>query len=103
MMFVLLLSLTLYIFGQARETADVVLFHSDSTNFYQHITPNDNGVTRKVGIETVIPSIYSYCHDGVAVVVKYEDSSGNPHEEIFDTGLENVLSKYANKIGRAHV
>lgn len=109
LIFVLLLTVTLNLYRQARETSDIILYETDRTNYYQKIRPTQNGVTRVVGIETVIPTIYSYCHGGgVSVRIKLKNESkeskihwsstntpGNNNsndEEIFDVGLESELN-----------
>ncbi|MBR3132800.1 MAG: hypothetical protein IKG42_01785 [Clostridia bacterium] len=94
LIFILLLSVTINIYSQAKDTADIVLFSSDSTNFYQHIKSNQNGVTREVGLETIIPTLYTYCQtDGPSIRIIYgPEGSENRYEEIFDTELESILN-----------
>lgn len=60
LLFVIALSVILFSFGQARESADTILDYRDretgyiDTNYYYTKT----GTERVVGLETVIPSIY---------------------------------------------
>ena len=47
-------------FNQAKFTMDNVLFSVDETNYYQHVGATDLNVTRNVGIDTIIPTLYTY-------------------------------------------
>ena len=61
---VLALSLTMYIFSQARQTSDLMLHLTDPTEYYSYVESNgievDNLGNRIVGMETVIPTLYRY-------------------------------------------
>lgn len=91
LIFILLLSITVRLYGQARETSDVILFSADKTNYYQLMEPNENDVTRIVGIETIIPTLYTYCQtDGPAIRIIYP-KNGNNYEMVFDTEMESII------------
>ena len=94
MMFVLALTITLNIFNQAKNTADSVLFSTDRTNFYEHITPDENGVTRQVGVETIIPTLYRYFQDGY--IVRILDKDGK-QLQAFDQEAERYVNKYSKE------
>lgn len=104
--------------SQAKSTADVVLYSTDKTNFYENIRTIDypNG-GRLVGIETVISTIYRSTKETFCVTIK--DSAGNiltstqnfsdgTNKYIFDLAEDNMtytkikeridsfLKKYAN-------
>lgn len=111
LIFVLLLTVTLTLYRQARDTADYILEASDKTTYYQHIGTNidDNkvdNVSRVVGIETIIPTLYTYCQtDGPTIIIK--DNEGELIQ-IFDDEFDSVLktdnmlySKYASDYGTA--
>lgn len=57
LIFVLALSISISAFGQAKTASDTIISYRDRENnfFYVENTGNSN---RKVGIETIIPSIY---------------------------------------------
>ena len=68
LVFVLALSVSIFMFTQARETADIVLQSSDSQSFYEAIeTGTEN---RIVGFETVIPTVYKYDKERYKVTFK---------------------------------
>ena len=69
LLFVLALSIIIFSFGQARESADTILDYRDretayiDTNYYYTQTVNSDGsinTERSVGLETIIPTIYKY-------------------------------------------
>lgn len=76
--FVVALAVAMTVFSQARATIDTVLYASDSTNYYEYIGNEDgNGTTsRKVGWETVIPTLYKYYKENYTVVFLEENGNG---------------------------
>ena len=57
--FVVALSLAMFMFTQARETADIVLSSSDVTEFMDYIEVADTvGEDRIVGLETIIYTLH---------------------------------------------
>lgn len=75
--FVMALSLVMYMFTQAKETADIVLQSSDITEFMDYTslesiqegaTTTDDGNDRIVGLETVIPTLYRYYKENYTVI-----------------------------------
>ncbi len=77
--FVMALSLAMYMFTQAGETADIVLEKSDVTEFMDYIQISDvqNG-ERIVGLETIIPTLYKYYKENYTVI--FRNSDGTPLE-----------------------
>lgn len=65
--FVLAITITFSIISQAKSTADVVLYHSDETNFYDHEESSDEN--RKVSITEVISTLYRYYKESISVTV----------------------------------
>lgn len=80
MIFIVALPVAMTVFSQARATADIVLYASDTTNYYEYIGNDDgNGVTsRTVGWETVIPTLYKYYKENYTVV--FLENNGNGME-----------------------
>lgn len=81
--FVMALSLTIYMFTQARETADIVLQSSDVTEFmdYTSLEELEEGTTmvgseRIVGLETIIPTLYKYYKENYTVI--FLEGNGSP-------------------------
>ena len=68
LVFVMALSISIFMFSQARETAEIVLQSSDSQRYYEAIeTGTEN---RIVGFETVIPTVYKYDKERYKVTFK---------------------------------
>lgn len=56
LVFVLALSVSISAFGQARVASDAIISYRDRENDYIYV--ESTGTNRKVGIETIIPSMY---------------------------------------------
>ena len=68
LVFVMALSIAMFMFSQARGTADIVLGSSDDQRYYEAIeTGTEN---RIVGFETVIPTVYKYDKERYKVTFK---------------------------------
>ena len=68
LVFVMALSISIFMFTQARETAEIVLQSSDNERYYEAIeTGTEN---RIVGFETVIPTVYKYDKERYKVTFK---------------------------------
>ena len=76
LMFVLALTISISCFSQANEsiTAIVNMSDKDTKIIYDNIKPS-NDLTRTVGIETIIPTMYRTYDENIEVYFK--DSSGN--------------------------
>ena len=67
--FIVAISLVMYMFTQARETADIVLASSDVTEFMDYVEVSDtDGEDRIVGLETIIPTLYKYFKENYTVI-----------------------------------
>lgn len=73
--FVLALSISMYMFTKAKETSDLVLQKSDVTEFMQY-TEVESDVDRIVGLETIIPTLYKYYKENYTVI--FRKSKGEP-------------------------
>lgn len=102
LVFVMALSLTIYMFAQVRETADIVLHSSDVTEYMQYEGFEDYETAKKsservVGLETIIPTLYKYYKENYTVI--FRDSSGN-FKEMYrtqtnhDSWSEGYINKY---------
>ena len=93
--FVFALSLAFSTITQAKNTADIVLFTNDKTNYYQldEVTdPNAKG--RIVGIDTVISTIYR-CKNETMVVKIIEGANITTFDSAQDKGeLNSNISNF---------
>lgn len=90
---VIALTVSMNLFTQARQTADVIVFTIDESNYYDNLKANDNNIERIVGIETVIPTLYRYYKENF--LVRILDSAGK-EIQVFDTELEASVRAAAN-------
>lgn len=94
--FIMALSLAIYMFTMARETSDVVLQSSDVTALMEYTEVSDMiGEDRIVGLETIIPTLYKYYKENYTVI--FLDTDGTPLElyetqtnvDLWSTGYTN--------------
>ena len=80
LLFTMSLSLAIYMFSEARETADIVLHSSDITEYTEYIEEAEMTGTenRVVGLETIIPTLYKYYKENYTVI--FRESDGDPLE-----------------------
>lgn len=86
MVFVIAITLSFQIISQAKSTADIVLYASDETNYYQY---NDNNSEFEVDFSTVVATIYNYYTETMSVIVT---DGAEEHTWTFDSENE----EYAN-------
>lgn len=90
--FVMALTISMMLIGQARDASDALTQYSDLTAFYDNIQlDSDEGVTeteRIVGLDTVIPTLYRYYKENFCVKIYDVD---NTLLQIFDVNIETNL------------
>lgn len=94
--FVVAITVTFGIISQAKSTADTVLYYSDDTNFYEHLSSKDSN--RIVSVSEVISTLYRYYKESLCVTIDL----GNRDTRTFDlnnssstiTAIENELADY---------
>lgn len=71
LVFVIAISLSIRVFGQAKTTSDEVFYMADKTNFYEYTSENEKiSEGRIVSIETIIPTLYRYYKENFDVIIK---------------------------------
>ena len=65
---VMALSIAMYMFAQAREVADIVAHSADITKFIEYKEDDLEGGTRRVGLETIVPSMYRYYKENYTII-----------------------------------
>ena len=92
--FVIGLTLAMYMFSQITNTSEALLYYADDTNFYDNIKiENDNKTDRIVDVETIIPTLYRYYKENFCV--KICDADGKLLQ-IFDLNLEGNVRTAAS-------
>lgn len=99
LVFVMALSLTMYMFTNAKETADIVLHSSDKLAYMEYIEPAFGSEDRIVGLETIIPTLYKYYKENYTVI--FRNSSGS-FLSLYDTktNVDTWSPGYINKYYR---
>ncbi len=92
LMFVLALTISISCFSQANEsiTSIVNMSDKDTKILYDNIRPSDN-LTRTVGIETIIPTMYK-AYDSDSLEIYFEDSKGEPMPIYYE------IDSYGNRV-----
>lgn len=95
--FVMALSIVMYMFTQAKETADIVLQRSDITEFMDYVEGTDT--ERIVGLETIIPTLYRYYKENYTVVFLRSDGTTTTPLDLYETHTNTDLwsTEYINK------
>lgn len=106
--FVIALTLSMYLIGRITETAEVLTFHTDETNYYDNVAVvGTEGIERYVSTETVIPTLYRYykenfcvkIYDATGVIVRNSSESNPVLVHVMDVNLEGRVES-ASKKGR---
>ena len=86
--FVIALSLCMYMVNQVTATSEHVLYYSDKSNYMENIRFT-NGITkRNVDFDTIVPTLYRYFKENFCV--KFVDATGSGENliHIFDIKIE---------------
>lgn len=94
--FTIALSLSIYMFSQARVAADAVLYRSDSTRYTDYEEAVAGSEDRIVGLETMIPTLYKYYKENYTIIFK--DRNDN-YIKLYETQTDVTLwsTGYINK------
>ena len=98
-MFIFALALTtaMYVFSICGNTAQAIVYYTDESNYYDNISLNGNSsvVSREVGFDTVIPTLYRYYKENFCVkIVDYTGAYSSEGQliQIFDITTENKVN-----------
>lgn len=109
--FIMALSITIFMFNMAKETGDIVLASSDVTAFMEYKEEDPTGTIVKngdriVGLETIIPTLYKYYKERYTVV--FMNANGTPltiykSKTKPDLWSTNYKNKYYDEIDKLYV
>lgn len=94
-LFVIAFTVAMTMFTRARQTTDAVLDNLRIDEFYSKVEPLDNNITREVGLETVIPTLYRYAQSDANIRIRILTSDGTEHQ-VFDQNLDKEVSDAAS-------
>jgi hypothetical protein len=97
--FALALTTSMYIFSICGNTAQAIVYYSDEANYYDNISIQNQATTvRKVGFDTVIPTLYRYYKENFSVKIYDKtnlpstDTSPGTLIQVFDITTENKVN-----------
>lgn len=97
--FALALTTSMYIFSICGNTAQAIVYYSDEANYYDNISIKGQTTTvRKVGFDTVIPTLYRYYKENFSVKIYDKtnlpstDTSPGTLIQVFDLTTENKVN-----------
>lgn len=92
LIFIVAFSVTMVMFSQARETTDKVVGSVNLNDYLPKIEGLGNNITREVGIETVIPTLYRYAQSDDNIRIRILSNAGE-ELQVFDTNIESQIGK----------
>lgn len=93
MVFVIAMTVAMYLFTTASSTSQVLLYAADKTNYYDNIELTNNNITsRQVNVETIIPTLYRYFKENFAVQIYNRNGT---LVQIFDVNIEGKVRRAA--------
>ncbi|MBP3463082.1 MAG: hypothetical protein J6K45_01170 [Clostridia bacterium] len=91
LLFILAFSVAMYLLARARQTTDAVLDNLKLEEFLPKVEALENNVTREVGIETVIPTLYRYAQSDANIRIRILKKDGTEHQ-VFDQNLDSDVA-----------
>lgn len=95
---IIALSVTLFMFSQARQTSDLMLHLTDPKKYYSYVEANgievDNLGNRIVGMETVIPTLYRYSKEDIKITFRSGTASYDSDGKITNVSIGRPIEIY---------
>lgn len=98
LLFVLAFSLTMVLFSKAKETSDLMVEHLNVQEYLPKMGSVQNNVTREVGIETVVPTIYRYAQNDGSLQIRICDTDGS-ELQVFDANIDQQMNNISQNKG----
>lgn len=99
--FVVALSVVMYMFNQATSTADAIIYYADETNYYDNIEIDEGQTKRQVDVDTVILTLYRYYKENFCVKIYGAPTATEPTGEllqVFDLNIEAGVRQSASTV-----
>lgn len=96
MLFILAFTLIMNLYNQAKYTMDTILYSIDERNYYHHVGATNANITREVGVETIIPTLYTYITNSDDSVRINIVNRNNELVQVFDSKIEGLVNQYEN-------
>ena len=91
LLFVIAFSITMVMFSRARQTTDKVVGHINVRDYLPKVDSLKDNITREVGIETVVPTLFRYAQSDDNIQIRICDDDGK-ELQIFDTNIESQMN-----------
>lgn len=89
MLFVLAFTIAMFMFSKARTTTDAILDNLKLEDYFSRVDPLSGNETRKVGVESIIPTLYRYCQSDDNIMIRIIGDDGRDLQ-IFDRNIESI-------------
>lgn len=99
LLFVIAFSITMFLYTRAKETSDTMFEHINMQEYLPRVGSVKNNVTREVGIETVIPTLYRYAQGDENIQIRICDNKGD-ELQIFDRYIESQMNNNTTEESR---
>lgn len=106
LLFILAFTLSMMLFARAKDTTDAILDNLKLKDFFPKVEALPNSTTRKVGIETIIPTLYRYCQADTSLRVRIVDPSqpeSRQELQVFDTGIEAIVGREDSSVYQQYI
>ena len=90
LLFIIAFSISMMLFSKARESTDAVLDNLKIKDFFPKVESLNNNTTRKVGIETIIPTLYRYAQSDDNIRIRILNETGQ-ELQVFDQEIESIV------------
>ena len=97
LVFVIALTVCMYMVNLVTATSEQILYSSDSSNFLENIAIHNSEITlRNVDFDVIIPTLYRYYKENFCVKILHNDVLYH----IFDVQLEGKVRSAASKVNQ---
>lgn len=110
LLFVIAFTVTMVMFSQARQSTDSVVGHLNAKEYLPKMDSLDTNITREVGIETLIPTLYRYAQSDENIQIRIVDPAKRAQTadqsgevQIFDTNIESQMRNKSYGIASSNV
>lgn len=90
MLFIIAFTIAMMMFSRARQTTDAVLDNLRVKDFFPKVESLETNITREVGIETIIPTLYRYAQSDDNIRIRILANDGT-ELQVFDQEIESIV------------
>lgn len=109
LIFIIAITVTFSLISQTKTTSDIVLYSYDDTKYYDegyeditYTLANENDLSRKVNMETIMPTVYRYIKEHYGVTIMKKDGTIIARFDETTESIVNNWSSYLKNENRDH-